>query len=243
MTEAAFTGFGPKALPFLRAIGFHQSRDWFQENRPLYISDCFEPLKAFVAALSARMEAEGLPLRGDAKASLFRINRDVRFSKEKHPYNTHVSAVLTRTATKKDIGGLYVHITPSDVQDGGSFFAAGAWFPEPDILRAWREDMVSRPERMFALEDDLEAKRLRFGADGTKGSLTRLPRGFTYVRDERLQRLLKLKGFVVQRPIADDRVTKRELVDDAVAFTKDVMPLLDHYWRIGDPVRAARDKT
>ena len=241
-----FRGFGPKALPFLKALGFHQSREWFQENRKLYESDLREPLKRLVAALSQRFEAEGLPLRGDPKTSLFRINRDVRFSKEKHPYNTHVSAVLTRTGTKKDIGGVYIHFAPSDLEttfseQNGSFLASGAWFPEPAVLRAWREDMVERPERIFAIEDELAAKGHSFGTDGTKGTLTRLPRGFTHVEDKRLQRLLRLKGFVINQTLPDERLTQTDLVEDIVAFAKDAMPLMEHYWRIGDPIRNATD--
>ena len=244
--DKPFAGFGPKALPYLKALGFHQSRDWFQENRDLYESDLREPLKRLVATLSRRFEEEGLPLRGDPKSSIFRINRDIRFSKEKHPYNTHVSAVLTRTGTKKDIGGVYIHFAPSDLETSfseqdGSFLAGGAWFPESDVLRAWREDMVARPKRFFALEDDLAAKGLEFGTDGTGGRLKRLPRGFTDVEDERLQRLLRLKGFVVNRTVPDEALALPDLVDRIVGFTRDVMPLLDHYWRIGDPVRAARE--
>ena len=248
MDDAAFEGFGSKALPFLKALGFHQSRDWFGENRKLYESDLREPLKRLVATVSERFEREDLPLRGDPKASTFRINRDVRFAKEKHPYNTHVSAVLTRTGTKKDIGGVYMHFQPSDLETNfseqdGSFLAAGAWFPDPDILRAWREDMVERPERIFAIEEELEAKGYAFGTDGTKGRLTRLPRGFTQVENERLGRLLRLKGFVINRTVPDEALGSADLVDTIVAFTRDAMPLLRHYWRIGDPVRAARDDT
>ena len=246
MSDVAFSGFGPKALPFLKALGFHQSRDWFGENRKLYETECREPLRALLDTVSERMSSEGLPLSGTYKASAFRINRDIRFAKEKHPYNTHVSAVLTRTGTKKDIGGLYMHFAPSDLEtnfseQNGSFLAAGAWFPEPDILRAWREDMVARPERIFALEDDLAAKGYAFGTDGTSGQLKRLPRGFTHVEDERLERLLKLKGFVVNHTLPDEALGSAALVDTIVAFAKDVRPLLDHYWRIGDPIRAARD--
>ena len=245
MPAAAFEGFGPKALPFLKALDFHQDREWFNQNRKLYETDAREPLKALVEALTERFTAEGIPLKGTPKASLFRINRDVRFSKEKHPYNAHVSAVMTRTGTKKDTGGVYMHFAPEGTRslgmDGGSFLAAGAWFPEPKVLRAWREDMVDKPKRIFALEDDLAAKDLYFEQDGTKGDLTRLPRGFTKVEDERLQRLLKMKGFVVNRRVDPDRLTSPDLIDYVVAFAKDTLPLNQHYWRIADPLRETND--
>ncbi|TIX83303.1 MAG: TIGR02453 family protein, partial [Mesorhizobium sp.] len=81
-----FNGFGQKAIPFLKALDFHQSREWFQENRDLYERELYEPFGDLVETLSERFAAAGLGLRGDRKKSLFRINRDVRFSKDKRPY-------------------------------------------------------------------------------------------------------------------------------------------------------------
>ena len=139
MSETQFTGFGPQALPFLKALAFHQNRDWFLENKKLYESDVREPLIALVASASERLAEVDIPLRGERKTSLFRINRDIRFAKEKHPYNSHVSAVLTRTGTKIDPGGIYMHFEP-----GKSFLASGLWFPPGPLLKALREQIVAR---------------------------------------------------------------------------------------------------
>ena len=246
MTEGAFEGFGPKALPFLKALGFHQSREWFAENRALYEKECREPLRLLLDVLTARFAAEGLPLSGTLKTSSFRINRDVRFSKAKHPYNTHVSAVLTRTGTKKDIGGVYVHVAPV-LPEGtlgtawgppGSFLAAGAWQPEPDVLHAMRTRLVERPAPFLRIADDLAAKGYAFDPEA---KLVRLPRGFTHVEDERIGDLLRHKGFTIERTVDEATVTTPALVDAIVDFAHDAMPLLDWYWRVGDPVRAARE--
>ena len=121
---SAFQGFGPEALPFLKALGFHQSREWFHGHKAIYDRQIKDPLGDLVDALTVALHEAGLPLRGDRKASLFRINRDVRFSKDKHPYNTHASAVLTRTGTKQGNGLLYVHVSPEE-----SFAAAGFYQP------------------------------------------------------------------------------------------------------------------
>jgi len=134
MSDTPFDGFGKKALPFLKALGFHQSREWFKENRKLYDSELFMPLVALLASASERMAAADIPLRGERKTSMFRINRDIRFAKEKHPYNTRVSGVLTRTGTKKDVGGIYMHFEP-----GNCFLASGLWFPPGPQLKAMRE--------------------------------------------------------------------------------------------------------
>ena len=101
---AAFNGFGEKAIPFLKALNFHQSREWFQENRDLFEQELREPLGDLVDVLSERFAAAGLKLKGDRKKSQFRINRDVRFSKDKRPYTDHVSAILSPDGTKTEQG-------------------------------------------------------------------------------------------------------------------------------------------
>jgi uncharacterized protein (DUF2461 family) len=70
---AEFKGFGEKAIPFLRALDFHQSREWFHENKALYESELREPLGDLVEVLTERLGAAGLGLKGDRKKSLFRI--------------------------------------------------------------------------------------------------------------------------------------------------------------------------
>jgi uncharacterized protein (TIGR02453 family) len=81
-----FSGFGPQALPFFKALAFHQTKDWFEANRAIYEGDVKTPFGDLVEALAARFAKEKIPLKGDRKASLFRINRDVRFAKDKSPY-------------------------------------------------------------------------------------------------------------------------------------------------------------
>ncbi len=93
---AEFKGFGKKALPFFKALAFHQSKAWFDENRALYESDVVEPMIALLDDLTAAFAKKKLPLRADGKKSVFRIHRDVRFAKDKHPYKTHAGAVMTR---------------------------------------------------------------------------------------------------------------------------------------------------
>jgi len=90
--------------------------------------------------LSERFEKAGIPLRGD-KRGMFRIHRDVRFAKDKLPYQTHASAVLTPSGTKGDPGLVYVHISAdglSSWSDGqeGSFMAPGFHQPDKDVLSA-----------------------------------------------------------------------------------------------------------
>lgn len=226
---APFTGFGKQAMDFLKALGFHQDREWFHENKKLYDAELRGPLCSFVADASARMEKESIPLFGTQKSSLFRINRDIRFSKEKHPYNTHVSGVLTRNGTKKDMGGVYFHFSPE-----GSFFASGLWHPPSPELKAMREQIVARKKDFLAVESDLAKKKLSFGADDM---LKRLPPQFKAEDDPDLVRLLKHKSYVVSRPIDNKRITSPKLLDDIAVFAKDIEPFMQFVWRATDPVR------
>ena len=238
MSAAAFSGFGPQAVPFLKALGFHQSREWFHENKALYEGELRRPLVDLVETVTQRFEERGIPLRGTRKGSLFRINRDVRFSKEKHPYNTHVSAVLTRTGTKKDTGGVYMHFAPDGVSfagpEQGSFFASGLWFPPSPLLKAMRQRVISHYGEFTRLVRDLEANGLAIGHDQM---LTRTPQGFKDIDDPQQLDWLKHKSFVVSRQIPDTRLRSSDLADDVVRFAEQVMPFMQFVWRATDHLR------
>ncbi|MEM7565941.1 MAG: TIGR02453 family protein [Pseudomonadota bacterium] len=226
---ATFEGFGERGLHFLKAIGFHQSREWFAENKALYESELKAPMAVLLDDVSARMKAAGIPLSGSAKASTFRINRDVRFTKEKHPYNQHVSAVLTRTGDKKDMGGLYVHVSP-----GRTLLASGLWHPTGPMLRALREDIVARPDTLLEIEAGLARHGLAFKTDEM---LVKGPAGFKGDHGEDVGRLLRYKSFVVEQPLDDAIVTTPELVDAMLTLAERALPLLNYGWRITDPLR------
>ncbi|MFD0918094.1 TIGR02453 family protein [Pseudahrensia aquimaris] len=228
----AFEGFGKNAMPFFKALAFHQNREWFLENKKLYEQEAREPMVALVETLSERFEKEGLPFRGSRKTSLFRINRDVRFSKEKHPYKTNVTGVLTRTGTKKDVGGIYMHFDPE-----GSFPASGLWFPPSPELKAMRGQIVARWKDFKKLAADLEEAGTPLGLAGGQGVLTRPPKGFADIEDEELMGWLKRKSFVAQLPIDEKRLTSPDLVEDVVAFGHTIMPFMNFVWRATDPLR------
>ncbi|MEM8750065.1 MAG: TIGR02453 family protein [Pseudomonadota bacterium] len=229
MSDTAFNGFGAKTFPFLKALKFHANREWFQENKPLYESEVKNPLGDLAEAAGAACEKAGLPFRGNRKTSPFRIYRDVRFSKDKNPYKTNASAVLSRTATKKDVGGIYMHIEPENC-----FLASGLWYPPSPQLKALREQIVARGDDFLKIEADLKKKGLAFGTDHM---LTRLPNAFKTVEDEELQRLLKYKMFIVSRPFDKERALSPDLVKDVVKFGKDIEPLMQFVWRAVDPLR------
>ena len=169
-----FTGFGPQAIPFFKALAFHQTKDWFEANRAIYDGEIKGPLGDLVEELAARFVKAKIPLKGDRKASLFRINRDVRFAKDKSPYKTNSGAVLSRTGAKNDPGMLYFHVSAE-----GCFAAAGFWHPEPDALARLRAGIARAPKAWKTMVAKLAEGGLALEPEH---ALTRAPRGFEFDR-------------------------------------------------------------
>ena len=217
-----FSGFGPQAVPFFKALAFHQTKDWFEANRAIYEGEIKGPLGDLVEDLAARFAKAKIPLKGDRKASLFRVNRDVRFAKDKSPYKTNAGAVLTRSGTKNDPGLIYIHVAAD-----GCFIAAGFHQPEPAALARLRAAIVRAPKAWKTMVAKL--------ADGglaltDEYALKRSPRGFETIEDPEIVAAVRNASFICSRDIANARLAKPALVDDVVAFAKDAAPLLKWGW-------------
>jgi uncharacterized protein (TIGR02453 family) len=218
----SFKGFGPQALPFFKALGFHQNKEWFDANRETYETEIKAPLGDLIEDLAAAFAKAGVPLKGDRKASLFRQNRDIRFSKDKSPYKTHAGAVMTRGGAKNDKGLLYIHVAPD-----GCFVAAGFYHPEPGDLSALRRAIVRAPKDYLRVVKGLEKAKIAMRDDE---SLTRLPRGFEGVEEPAVAAALMKKSYIGSKPIAVGRLAKAALIDDLVAFGREALPLLEWGW-------------
>lgn len=217
--ESTFKGFGQKAIPFLKALDFHQSREWFLENRDLFETELRDPLGDLVDTLTSRFAEAGLGLRGDRKKSLFRINRDVRFARDKRPYNRHLSAILSPDGTKMEQGVFYVHIGLE-----GCFAGVAWWQPEAALLLAIRRSIETWPERFRALVKALNKNGLELD---TEGAMKRTPRGFEHVIDKDLAAAIRNRHFVVRHVIDPAGIHGPELVEELVDFTLRAKPLLD----------------
>ncbi|GLS41405.1 TIGR02453 family protein [Mesorhizobium tianshanense] len=215
----AFDGFGQKAIPFLKALDFHQNREWFQENRDLFERELRDPFGDLVETLSERFAAAGMGLRGDRKKSLFRINRDVRFAKDKRPYNRHLSAILSPDGTKMEQGVLFVYIGLDRC------FAGVAWWqPGPALLLAMRQAIATRPGEFRTLIATLKKAGLELD---TEGCMKRTPRGFEHVAEADLAVAIRNRHFVVRHAIDPAGIHGPALVDELVDFTLRAKPLLD----------------
>ncbi|MGD9738743.1 MAG: TIGR02453 family protein [Bauldia sp.] len=229
---ARFKGFGPDTIGFFKALAFHQNRDWFNENKELYETQVKGPTLDLVEDLSERFERAGIPLRG-GKGTLFRIHRDVRFAKDKRPYQTHAGAVLTSSGDKQGPGLVYIHIAPPGIAEWegsptGSFVAVGFHNPEPAQLNTIRTSIQRDPKAFQAMEAALKKNKL---ALGTESALSRVPRGFEEMKGSPVEGAIRLKSFIVEEPIDEALVTTPKLADRIFKFAERGRPLLDFGWK------------
>ncbi len=217
-----FQGFTPDATQFFTELAANQDRIWFNDNKARYERAVKAPMAALIEDVAEELARRSIPLTGDAKRGLFRIHRDVRFSKDKAPYKTHAGAVLTRDGRKNTPGLLYIHLDPT-----GSFAAAGFYHADPSQLSRLRDSIAYGAKEFLALETRLQSAGLEFSREE---SLTRLPRGYDIAAGTPVEWAVKLRNLVVHRPIADAALRSPALVGDIADFAAAIMPLLDYGW-------------
>jgi len=166
--------FPADTFAFLSGIAAHNDKAWFEANRGLYEAGYVAPAKAFVAALGPRL-AERVPgIRFDARinGSLTRINRDIRFSKDKRPYKDHLDLWFWHGETRSwQVPGFWFRLTPAAVQLG-----AGMYGFSPDQLEAFRQSVIHprSGKALLALSESLAAAGYAVGGKSRK----RPPAGF-----------------------------------------------------------------
>jgi uncharacterized protein (TIGR02453 family) len=211
-TTSAFPGFSPDAIRFLSDLAEHNDRAWFQPRKAEYERLLKEPMEGLVMALGERFASRGIPIEADPRHAVFRIYRDIRFSKDKSPYKTHVSASLPWVepgdrgdAPSPGHGGAYVHVEP-----GHSYVGGGIWHPEKARLDAFRQAVVDDPDRVRAALEDPDFLR-RLGPLDSHDTLKRVPPGFP--ADHPMADQLRFKDLTFGRALSDEEVVSPSLAD------------------------------
>jgi uncharacterized protein (TIGR02453 family) len=214
---AGFSGFRSEAFQFLVDLAMNNDRSWFQPRKGDYERLLKEPLEALCAAVDGEFKARGIPLSADPARSPFRIYRDVRFSADKSPYKTAVSASFPWSGPGDGVGG-YLHLQP-----GECFIGGGMWHPAPARLAAWRAAVVADRARVHLVLDEPRF-RSTFGAvEGD--SLKRAPAGFA--SDDPDIELLKLKDVTFGRRLSDAEAASADLPATVAATLSRAVPLLE----------------
>ena len=200
--------FNPKIEAFLENLKSNNNKYWFEERREFYESEIKSALREFLAIMGEKFAEARIPYFAEPKLSLFRINRDVRFSKDKSPYKTNLGIffpylVPAKPSRSGDAVGFYFHIEPKR-----NFFGAGVRKPSQAYLKRFRE-ILSKDADKF---DKIFRETLRFFPDGTESdSLKRMPGGFEI--EPRFAKYLKYKEFIVAKTLRSEEVFSREIAD------------------------------
>jgi uncharacterized protein (TIGR02453 family) len=226
MSDTTFAGFSDRAIQFLRDLAVHNERDWFNPRKELFRSDLQEPLAQLIVTTTDLLRKARIPLRADPKRSVFRLYRDTRFSSDKTPYKTHISAVFDRTAQRKTDGILYVHIVPDE-----SFAVIAFHQPTVSDLTKIRESIVDRQKTFLQLLAQLESSGFELTSDEM---LKRVPRGFEEFADLPTVDYLKYKSFYIRRPLANKVVQSKTLPKELVEFARIGLPFLKFGWEAMD---------
>lgn len=223
---AEFDGFPAAAQKFFRSLAKNNNKPWFEANRATYEAAIREPMKGLVEALDARLGSFAPEIVGDPKRSLFRINRDIRFSKDKSPYKTNAGCWFYHRDAGRGVGqdadsggaGYYFHL------DGkSSFVAGGIWMPARPALNKIRDRIAEASASLRKILDDKTFKR-RFGGLDTESQLSRVPRG--HPADHPAGDLLRYQSFTVSRPIETAALGSRKLVDTLAKDFEGMLPLI-----------------
>ena len=140
--------FTTSSLHFLRVLAHNNKKPWFEAHRDDYEEHIRAPMRALIEEMDVRFARFAPELTGDPKRSMFRIHRDIRFSKDKSPYKTHAACWFRHTAGDHRVGGdaeagsagLYFHLEPKK-----SFVGAGIWMPPRPALDKIRDAIATIP--------------------------------------------------------------------------------------------------
>jgi uncharacterized protein (TIGR02453 family) len=219
----AFTGFRPAAFQFLRGLKRNNRREWFEARRDVYEAELRAPLRELLEEIDIRLATMAPELVADPKRSVFRIHRDIRFSKDKSPYKTNVGfwvnhRALGRSAATVVHGGagLYFHLEPR-----ASMIAAGIWMPPPVALVRIRGALI---DDLAGFEGTLRRLRPRFGALSEEAVLQRVPRG--YLPSLAAARWLRYKSFTVSCPLVAADLQRPDLPDRVARAYAVVIPFV-----------------
>jgi uncharacterized protein (TIGR02453 family) len=230
-----FEGFPPRGLRFLAELEKHNDRTWFAPRKAVYEETLLLPLRALVDELSDRFARKRIPVFGDERRSIFRIYRDVRFTHDKRPYKTHVSAYLSPDGGRRTPGGMYLHLSPSE-----SFIGVAFYQIDKALLTRWRTAMAERPQDFLRVIRDLKRARLQLQApEEQEDALARLPRGFTHLADTPLAPYFRLRHFIIHEDLARADLGSRKLLDRSVRFVERAIPLLAYGWRLASELQSA----
>ncbi len=205
------------SLEFLKKLAHNNNREWFNENKDSYIL-AKENLEQFVDGLIAKMSSHDQIETPSGKKSLYRIYNDVRFSKDKSPYNPRFAGYLKRTKPNLR-GGYYYWIRP-----GNSRVGCGFTYPNSEDLKRIRLDIADNYKDWNRLLNSKTIKNTFGTMQGERVKTT--PKGFS--KDHPAIDLLRYKQFWFERSFTDKEVLDKNFVNEVNKTFKAIRPFFDY---------------
>jgi uncharacterized protein (TIGR02453 family) len=209
-------------LHFLRELSEHNNKKWFDEQRHRYQQASGEVL-AVVGELLDRLGGIDPGIESshlEPARCVMRINRDIRFSKDKTPYKTNFFAFMNKGGKKSPSAGYYINIQPA-----ASFYGGGIYMPETAVLTKIRQRLDQRFDEFRKIIEQQDFRTMFPDSVQPSGELKNPPRGFA--KDSKALAYLKYKGYFTQRFATDEELTAPHYVDIIVSSYAAVQPLVD----------------
>jgi len=212
-----FVGFPREGLKFLRDLKKNNNREWFTSHKTIYLESVKLPMQSLISALNSSMAKHAPEFEFNLRRSIFRINRDTRFSKNKSPYKTSIAAVFHPKGTWQESAGYYLHVEPPEIYVGG-----GIYMPDSSQLKKIRNGISEHGEEFLAIVTG-KSFRKRFGElEGSK--LSRNPIGFA--KDHPMIEWLKYKQFYSGVTWKVEECTRPQFSDKIVDLYRELLPFV-----------------
>jgi uncharacterized protein (TIGR02453 family) len=208
-------------LKFLKGLKKNNNKPWFDAHRGDYESAKAD-FAAFVQSVIDKHSIKDKTIHHlKAKECMFRINRDIRFSKDKSPYKTNFGASINRGGKKSMLAGYYFHCEP-----GQAFVGGGIWQPMPPELKKLRQEVDYNFAEFKKIIGSKKFKSV-YGElyKGNDVSLTRLPKG--YEENNPATDYLKLKSYLGMTDLSEKDLTSKNLLQKTIAAFEALQPLVE----------------
>lgn len=206
-------------IDFFKELAANNHKDWMDENRKRYATSVKKPFENFVEALQQEVSEFDEPILIKPGKAIFRINRDIRFSKDKTPYKTNRTAVISKNGTKDKVHpGFYFFVSPEKVMIGG-----GAYVLEKENLFKVRQEIAYNMEEFTAIINEKSFKKNFPEILGEKNKV--IPKEFK--EDAAKEPLLYNKGFYFMKEYPVDIIFEEDCIKKISTVMKTAKPFND----------------
>jgi uncharacterized protein (TIGR02453 family) len=211
--------FREAGLKFLRGLKRNNRREWFEAHKPEFERELKQPMLSLIETVNGAMQDFAPAHVRPPQKCMMRIYRDIRFSSDKRPYKSHISAWWSREGLEKTSGGgFYMHIAPEEV-----VIAAGVYMPEREQLLAIRNYLLLHHAEVRELLTDRNLKRSMDSFSGMP--LTRPPKGFP--KEHPAMDLLLCRQWGVEGRLESSRALKKDFAREVIRYFRLAAPLVE----------------